>query len=84
MRDYLQYFTDFEIASLIVPRKLFIEAGSRDSRTEGAIEVQKSVEILYNKLNLPLDYVSIGIEKGGHEIFLNGSLKFLNKFLKNN
>ena len=82
--NMLVHFTDIEIASLIIPRKLFIEAGSKDSRTLGAIKVESELQNMYKLLNIPATFVKIEVDQGGHEIFLKGSKIFLDNWLKNN
>ncbi|MGD8554983.1 MAG: dienelactone hydrolase family protein [Anaerolineales bacterium] len=71
-------FTNVDIASLIVPRRLFVEAGSQDPRAEVVGEVVEEIRDLYVRLGLPRDWVQMEIGEGAHEIFLEGSLDFLN------
>ena len=74
-------FTDVDIASLIVPRKLFIEVGSEDDGAPGAQREFAQIEVFYTRLGVPSDYVGIGIGEGGHQVFLTDSLDFLNRWM---
>ena len=80
--DSLLYFTDVEIATMIVPRKLFIEVGSNDPRAIGSKRLLPEFQSNYTRVGLPEDYIGLEIGNGNHEIFLNGSLNFLNLWLK--
>jgi len=80
-QDILERFSSVDIASLIVPRKLFIEVGLQDPRVEPAKKNVREIKSIYSRLGLPEDSVQLGLEKGGHEVFLKGSLQFLNRYL---
>jgi hypothetical protein len=80
--DILLYFTDTDIASLILPRKLFIEVGIKDPRAEPSKIVFEEIKLLQQQLKLPDETVGLDIGNNDHEIYLNGSLKFLNSWLK--
>lgn len=78
----LKYFTDIEIAFLIVPRKLFIEVGRNDPRSSGTERLLPEFAEAYTGLGLPANFLGSEIADGTHEIFLRGSLKFLDQWLK--
>ena len=80
--ELLLFFTDVDIASLIMPRKLFIEVGLQDQRYAGTMRVAPKIQDLYNRLGLPSDSFGVGIGEGGHEIYLTDSLEFLNRWLE--
>lgn len=77
---YLSRYTDLDIASLIAPRKLFIEVGRQDARSQSSLGVYKDIQALYESLGLPAGSVALEIGEGGHEAFLAGSLKFLQQW----
>jgi hypothetical protein len=77
----LGLFTDVDVASLIAPRKLFIEAGSEDPRSESVEDVFSDLAVFWDRLGLRDGEVSFAIEDGGHEVFLGESLRFLEKWL---
>jgi cephalosporin-C deacetylase-like acetyl esterase len=77
----LNLFNDFDIASLVIPRKLFIEASTNDSRLEGAKKTTNQIKDLYSKLGLPENSVEIRSGNGSHEIFLIDSKTFLQQHL---
>jgi fermentation-respiration switch protein FrsA (DUF1100 family) len=81
-QDILLKFSSVDIASLIVPRKLFIEVGSQDPRVDSASRCFLEVKAIYDQLKLPPDSAQMEVGNGGHEVFLKGSLRFLNKWVK--
>jgi dienelactone hydrolase len=80
--DELHHFTDVEVAALIAPRKLFIEAGSQDHLTAQALRVFPQIDAIYERLELGPGSVAMGVEDGGHEAFLRQSLRWMNQWLK--
>ena len=81
-QDFLLRFSTVDIASLIAPRKLFIEVGSQDPRADSASKSFLEVKAIYDQLKQPPDSVQMEVGDGGHEVFLKGSLRFLKKWLK--
>jgi hypothetical protein len=81
-QDILLRFSTVDIASLITPRKIFIEVGSQDPRADSAAKTFLEIKTIYDQLKLPSGFVQMEIGKGGHEIFLKGSLQFLKEWLK--
>ena len=77
---YLQRYTDYDIASLIAPRKLFIEVGRQDARSQPSRQVFEDIRGLYESLAQPAGSVALEIGEGGHEAFLAGSLEFLKQW----
>lgn len=75
--NFLLETSDARMVALVAPRKLFIEAGSKDGRTTGAIRIFPKMQEIYKKLGLSSNYIQLGIEQGGHEIYLNKSLQFI-------
>ena len=80
-RGLLSHFDDIDVASLIMPRALFIESGRRDERSHSVEKVAPRIEALYEKIDAPDNSICVEIGRGGHEIIMNGSLEFLRYWL---
>lgn len=78
---YLRHFADDDVAALIAPRKLFIETGRQDPRSPSAERLFGSIQGLYRQLGQPDGSVAMEIGAGGHEAFLDGSVKFLKQWM---
>lgn len=80
--NYLNFYTDYELALLVIPRKLFIETGSEDPRAESTEPIATDIQSAYVSLGLPANYVGFEVADGQHEVFLQGSLEFLNRWMR--
>lgn len=80
--DYLSFYTDYDLSLLIIPRKLFIETGSEDPRAESTEAIATEMQSAYVSLGLPANYVGFEVADGQHEIFLQGSLEFLDMWMR--
>lgn len=60
----------------------FIELGSQGPRLSGALQVASRVEEFCDLLYQPSDSIQIGVESGGHEVFLARSLEFMDHWLR--
>ena len=78
-------FTDVELAGLICPRPLLIEAGKNDGACHWKmVEAEYSrVEAIYKRANVS-DRVRLHLHAGGHEINGEESYRFLEKWLRPN
>lgn len=80
---WLREFTDSDLASLICPRPLFVEQGKADGIAWWP-QVQQEFDATaqhYQQLGLE-DHVGLELHEGGHEIRLQGTHGFLNKWLR--
>ena len=79
---WLREFTDSDLASLICPRPLLVEQGKADGIGwwPMMLEEYEATKEHYRRLGLE-DRIDIDLHEGGHEIRLEKSLSFLNKWL---
>jgi hypothetical protein len=84
LTDLLDRFGDAELAWMIAPRPLMIEAGTRDSSVNINFvrEEIKRVEAVYGKLGIA-DHVQLATFEGPHQIDGTQSFPFLDKWLNN-
>ena len=75
-------FSDSDIASLICPRCVFVEAGKDDKAVYQpmAVEEFRKLEAIYEKLGIG-DRAQIELHGGGHEINFAGAVEFLSRHL---
>jgi hypothetical protein len=79
---WLTEFTDSDVASLICPRPLLVQAGKKDSIAHWPqiLEELDASKEHYRKLGIE-DRIGIDLHDGGHEIRLDSGLQFLKKWL---
>lgn len=79
----LLHFTDIDVANLIVPRGLFIEAGREDRiRAVSAAQTFPALQAVYQQTGAPDGAVCIEVAPdAGHEIVMNMSATFLDRWL---
>jgi len=79
----LKYAEMYDVAALIAPRPLFIEAGARDPifPLEPALRAAGVVRRAYELLGAAERFV-VDVFDGGHEIHGEGAFKFLEKWLR--
>jgi len=80
---WLREFTDSDLASLICPRPMLVEQGKADGIAWWPQMLQEYEETCshYGKLGLE-ERIEIDLHEGGHEIRMENSLAFLNKWLR--
>lgn len=78
----LSEFADSDIASLICPRAMFVEAGKQDGAVywELALKAFDEVKEIYKRLGIP-EKAEIGVHDGGHECRGIESIAFLDRWL---
>jgi predicted esterase len=81
-RGWLTEFTDSDVASLICPRPLLVQAGKADriAHWPQILEELEASRQHYAKLGLA-ERIDIDLHDGGHEIRLESGLAFLKKWL---
>lgn len=79
----LLYFTDIDVARLIAPRGLFVEAGRKDGpRAKSAAANFQKLAKIYQEVGSQAGTVCIEVAAdAGHEIIMNKSLQFLEYWL---
>ena len=80
---WLREFSDSDLASLICPRPMLIEQGKADGIAWWPLMLEEYEETKahYKKLGVA-DRIEMDLHDGGHEIRMEKSLLFLNKWLK--
>ena len=79
----LTEFSDSDIGSLICPRPIFIEAGTRDGAVWVEMAKQEFDKLRYHYQQLGVeDRIELGVFEGEHEIRAIESLEFLDRWLK--
>ncbi len=75
-------FSDSDIASLICPRCVFVEAGRDDKAVYQPMAAEEfgKLKRIYEKLGIG-DRAQIELHDGGHEINFAGAVEFLNRYL---
>jgi len=83
-KGWLTEFTDSDVASLICPRPMLIQAGKADriAHWPQIIEEFDASKRHYSKLGIA-DRIEMDLHDGGHEIRIDSGLAFLRKWLKN-
>ncbi len=68
--DLARQFEHVDIAALIAPRPLFLEAGSQDPSfpSEDAEALARDLRAVYDLHNTPQDHLGVHVHDGGHEI----------------
>ncbi len=81
-RGWLTEFTDSDVASLICPRPLLVQAGKADriAHWPQILEELDASRQHYSKLGLA-DRIGIDLHDGGHEIRIESGLAFMKKWL---
>jgi dienelactone hydrolase len=80
---WLSEFTDSDVASLICPRPLLVQAGKAD-RIAHWPQIVEEFDVSkqhYEKLNIA-DRIEMDLHDGGHEIRLESGIEFLKKWLQ--
>ena len=83
LRDLARHFEHVDLAALIAPRPLFLEAGREDPDFlyKDAQALVRDLRQVYNLHGLPRSHLGIHVHGGGHEIYSDKSVPWMVKRL---